>query len=94
VFTFGTENLDFTEDSSATNCTENANCTIVVQFLPTAPGFRRGAVVIYDDDNMPTLILPLCGIGDAPMAALSPGITSMIGTGGISTAVWQAGSPQ
>ncbi len=80
VFTFGTENLDFILDS-ATSCNAGGNCSVVVQFLPTAPGFRGGAAVIYDDDNMPAFILPLCGIGDAPMTALSPGTTSVIGTG-------------
>ncbi len=52
-------------------------------FLPTAPGLRNGAVVLYDTDLNPILTVPLYGWGDAPVAALSPSTGSVISTGGL-----------
>lgn len=89
ALTLGTPNLDFTV--SATTCvsgtTTNGACTVDITFLPTAPGLRRGAVVIYDNSSPPVLLLtvPLYGISDAPLAALSPGNANVVNTGGIAT---------
>ena len=83
AFTVGTASLDFTV-GSGTTCTvgmSSQSCTVDIQFLPTAPGLRRGSVVLYNSDNQPEFVVPLYGIGDAPVAALSPGTASVISTG-------------
>jgi hypothetical protein len=50
AFTFGTENLDFTvAGGTCTAGTTDTACTVDIQFLPGAPGLRRGAVVLYDN---------------------------------------------
>ena len=58
-------------------------CSVEVTFLPTAPGLRNGAVVLYDTGLNPILTVPLYGWGDAPVAALSPNVGSVISTGGL-----------
>jgi sugar lactone lactonase YvrE len=60
-------------------------CSVEIAFLPTAPGLRMGSVVLYDGATPPNAILtvPLYGWGDAPVAALSPNIGSVISTGGV-----------
>jgi sugar lactone lactonase YvrE len=65
----------------------NTTCNVVVQFLPTAAGLRRGAVVLYDNSNPAKAILtvPIYATADAPMAALSPGTASLISTGSVAT---------
>jgi sugar lactone lactonase YvrE len=88
VFTSGTQNLDFQIVSGAnTTCssssTSGATCTVEVSFLPTAPGLRNGALVLYDPDSNPILTVPLYGFGDAPLAALSPNMGSVISTGSL-----------
>ena len=52
-----------------------------VQFLPTAAGLRRGALVLYDTSSNPLLTVPLYGFADAPLAALAPNTASVISTG-------------
>ena len=87
AFTLGTPNLDFTVVSAGTTCVPGTtfalSCSVNIQFLPTAPGLRRGAVVLFDNSTppIPLLTVPLYGTGDAPLAALSPGVASVIGTG-------------
>jgi sugar lactone lactonase YvrE len=90
VFTAGTQNLDFALGTSST-CTAGSagtQCTVVVQFLPVAPGLRAGAVVLYDSatPQNPILTLPLYGYGDAPVAALAPNTGTVINTGGLTIA--------
>ena len=73
------------------NCTPgttgNVACSVDVQFSPTTPGLRRGAIVVYDNSSpeVPLIIVPLYGFGDTPMAAISPGPASIISTGAIAT---------
>ncbi|MGA2743050.1 MAG: Ig-like domain repeat protein [Candidatus Sulfotelmatobacter sp.] len=86
VFTDGVENLDFTLQGTNTctaGTTGDVPCSVDVQFLPTAPGLRRGAIVIYDNSNpeVPLITVPLYGSGDAPLAALSPGTAGVVSTG-------------
>jgi uncharacterized protein (TIGR03437 family) len=86
VFTSGTQDLDFQIVAGAnTTCSSSslsgASCTVEVSFLPTAPGLRNGAVVLYDPDSNPVLTVPLYGFGDAPMAVLSPNTGTVITTG-------------
>ena len=55
-----------------------------MQFLPTAPGTRFGAVVLTDQSTPPkTLItVPLSGTGTGPLVAFGPGtITTYAGAG-------------
>jgi DNA-binding beta-propeller fold protein YncE len=87
AFTAGTQNLDFQIVSGAnTTCSGAPSvtyCTVEVSFLPTAPGLRSGALVLYDPESNPVLTVPLYGFGDAPLAALAPNTGSVIGTGGV-----------
>jgi DNA-binding beta-propeller fold protein YncE len=89
VFTSGAQNLDFQANSDGTTCSgttsADATCSVEVNFLPTAPGLRVGAVVLYDTSQNPILTLPIYGYGDAPVAVLSPNTGSVIGTGGVTT---------
>jgi sugar lactone lactonase YvrE len=88
VFTSGTQNLDFTATPDTTcnsSTTSSASCSVVVSFLPTAPGLRTGSVVLYDPDLNPILTLPLYGWGDSPVAALTPNAGSLVNTGGVNT---------
>jgi DNA-binding beta-propeller fold protein YncE len=86
VFTSGVQGLDF---ASGTDTTCNGStgpstaCSVEVTFLPTAPGLRNGAVVLYDADLNPILTVPLYAWADAPVAALSPNVGSIVSTGGL-----------
>lgn len=83
AITNGIHNLDFTiAANSGTPCTTGSNgiaCTVNVLFTPTAPGLRRGALVLNYAGG--SLTVPLYGIADAPVAALSPVVASVINTG-------------
>jgi sugar lactone lactonase YvrE len=88
VFTSGTQGLDFQIVSGQnTTCSSSTvggtNCTVEVSFLPTAPGLRNGALVLYDPNSNPVLTVPLYGFGDAPVAALSPNTGTVVSTGGV-----------
>jgi DNA-binding beta-propeller fold protein YncE len=88
VFTAGAQGLDFQIVSGAnTTCSSSSqsgtSCTVEVSFLPTAPGIRNGALVLYDPEMNPVLTLPLYGWGDAPVAALTPNAGTTINTGGV-----------
>lgn len=88
ALTSGTQNLDFTV-SPGTTCTSSTTastyCLIQISFLPSAPGIRRGAVVLYDSSRNPILTVPLYGFSDAPIAALSPNTGSVLSTGSLAT---------
>ena len=83
ALTMGAANLDFTVASgtTCTNGTTGTTCVVNVQFLPTAAGLRRGALVLYDTSSKPLLSVPLYGFADAPLAALAPNNASVISTG-------------
>jgi sugar lactone lactonase YvrE len=87
ALTQGISGLDFTVASTTcvSGVTNDGACTVTVQFLPTAAGLRRGAVVIYNNatPNVPILTVPIYGTGDAPLAALSPNIGTVINAGGL-----------
>ncbi len=87
VFTSGVQNQDFTVVTGAnTNCNSTSGylgCTIEIQFLPTAPGLRHGALVLYDASNHPIITVPLYGFGDASVAALAPNTGTVVSTGGV-----------
>ena len=86
VFTAGQQGLDFTSGTDTTcNGSTGAStyCSVEVMFVPTAPGLRNGAVVLYDTDLNPILTVPLYAWGDAPVAGVSPSTGSVISTGGV-----------
>ena len=86
VRTSGTENLDFTSGPDTTCISSTAastSCFVQVKFLPTAPGLRKGAVVLYDASQNPILTIPLYGFSDAPVAALTPNSGMAISTGAV-----------
>jgi len=88
VFTSGAQGLDFQivkgENTTCNSASESgSSCTVEVSFLPTAPGLRRGALVLYDPDSNPILTAPLYGFGDAPVAALSSNVGSVISAGSL-----------
>ncbi len=87
AFTSGTQNLDFQVVSGANTTCNGAPavtyCTVEVAFLPTAPGLRHGALVLYDPDSNPVLTVPLFGFGDAPVAVLAPNTGTVVSTGGV-----------
>jgi sugar lactone lactonase YvrE len=88
VLTFGTPNLDFTSgpDTTCNSSTGSSTlCFVEVNFLPTAPGLRKGAVVLLDTSLNPLLTIPLYGFSDAPLAALAPNVGSVLSTGGLIT---------
>ncbi|MGB9232275.1 MAG: kelch repeat-containing protein, partial [Terracidiphilus sp.] len=84
VVTQGTPNLDFTLSSATCsgNVLANGSCTVTVNFTPTAPGLRLGAVEILDTFSGAVLVTtPIYGIGAAPLGAFSPLITLVQSTG-------------
>ncbi len=88
VFAYGTQNLDFTAGPDTTcnsSTTASESCSVEISFLPTGPGLRTGAVVLYDGSQNPILTIPLCGWADAPVAALGPGTGAVISTGALAT---------
>ena len=87
ALTQGTAGLDFTVVSAGTTCisgTTNTPCNVVVQFLPTAAGLRRGEVVLFNNASTPVpfISVPIYATGDAPLAALSPGTATLVSTTG------------
>lgn len=94
IYTFGSQNSDFTiAANSGSPCTNGTgglvNCTVNVQFTPTAAGLRRGALVLSRTDTFPstttsTFTVPLFGYGDGPVATLSPGVASVVNAGTVS----------
>lgn len=84
VFASGTQNLDFTigpDTSCNSSTTASTSCSVEISFLPTGPGVRTGAVVLYDPSQNPIVTLPLYGFSDTPVAALSPSTAAVISTG-------------
>jgi sugar lactone lactonase YvrE len=86
ALTLGTQSLDFTLGAGTTcmNGTTNTTCNVEVQFLPLASGLRRGGVALFDQSNTLLAVVPIYGTGGSPLAALSPGTASIVGTGGVS----------
>jgi sugar lactone lactonase YvrE len=88
VLTRGAQSLDFTS-GSGTTCSSSTgastSCFVEVNFLPTAPGLRSGAIVLVDSSQHPLLTIPLYGWGDAPLVALSPNAGTVVSTGSVVT---------
>jgi len=85
ALTQGTQNLDFTVNSSTTTCTTQVysattTCTVGVTFAPKYAGARNGAVVIRNGSDVLASVY-VYGIGTAPQVAFNPGTTSVLGGG-------------
>ena len=88
ILTSGTASTDFTVGSTNT-CTGASitACSVSVNFRPTAPGLRTGAIVFFNSSGAPIISVPLFGFGDAPMAAVGgTNVASVVSTGGVATA--------
>ena len=83
ALTLGAQSLDFTvaSGSTCTNGTTGMSCSVNVQFLPVAAGLRRGAIAVLDQSSNVLLTVPIYGVADAPLAALTPGIASALDIG-------------
>jgi sugar lactone lactonase YvrE len=86
VLTSGQQSLDFTSGTDTT-CTSSTGpstaCSVEVMFVPTAPGLRDGAVVLYDTDLNPILTVPLYAWADSPVAALAPNTGTVVNIGSL-----------
>ena len=89
VVTQGVPGLDFVNAGTGTckaGATYNAGdtCSVTVNFKPTVPGTRMGALNLYDN-NSPTPVLLstvlLNGEGVAPQATFLPGVVSTVASG-------------
>src|SRR5579863_3408161 len=94
VLTLGAPNLDFNSVASATTCPNvvAGECTVEVQFQPTAPGRRQGMIVLKDPSGNVLLGVSLDGDGTGPMAGFDPGIISTFAGGGMGGDGGQANS--
>src|SRR5512133_1557073 len=63
ALTLGAQSLDFTlgGGTTCTNGTTNTTCEIEVQFLPLAPGLRRGGVALFDQSGTLLAAVPIYG---------------------------------
>ena len=87
VLTLGAPNLDYTAVAAGTSCPNvvAGACTVEVQFQPTAPGRRHGAVVLTDPAGKILLTVSLTAPGHLALAGFGPAIISNFagnGTGG------------
>jgi len=87
VLTMGAPNLDYTSVPAGTTCPNVVAgiCTVEVQFQPTRPGRRHGAVVLNDASGKLLLTVSLTAHGNMALAGFGPGIISNFagnGTGG------------
>ncbi|MGB8260914.1 MAG: Ig-like domain repeat protein [Terracidiphilus sp.] len=78
VLTAGVAGMDFAAGSGSSTCaagavTKGQTCTESVTFTPSAPGVRKGAVVLLDDSGVALGTAYLTGIGQGGLAVLEPG---------------------
>lgn len=80
-----------TLNGTATNTTclttSGGACTVNLKFSPVTAGLQRAALVLsYDNTNSGpgNFTVPLFGIGDGPVPAVSPGVVSPVSTGSAS----------
>lgn len=85
ILTWGQPGLDFT-DAGQSTCTPqtylaNTLCVVNINFTPSAPGPRGGAVVLYDQNGNPitSVILQGTGVGPVPVFE-SPAISLLTPT--------------
>jgi hypothetical protein len=84
VLTGGIANLDYSDTGagsctgSATNWIPGQSCTVSVRFSPTAPGERRGAIVVLDSHGAPLAIEMLYAVGQGSLGVMLPGIINTV----------------
>jgi sugar lactone lactonase YvrE len=90
VLTQGAANLDFNvavqqQQANAcngtTNYTAGSICTVSVNFTPTKPGPRNGAVELLNAGGSPIATVPVYGTGQGPQFVFSPATQSALGGG-------------
>jgi sugar lactone lactonase YvrE len=94
VVTVGDLGFDFSAEASTCNG-ETSPCAVTVQFAPTGPGMRQGAVKLADEGAEAELSFPVYGTGVGAYAGYQPALTSPpFGTDGFQdpTAVAVAGA--
>jgi sugar lactone lactonase YvrE len=87
VLTLGAAGKDFTADPSS-SCVANSQfgpygedtCTVAVDFSPSAPGLRMGAVQLVDANGVQATTF-LRAMGQGPQAAFQPGLGSLVNAG-------------
>jgi len=80
VLTQGAPSLDFTLGTGG-SCVTGAPtgiCTVNVNFKPTAPGLRTGAVNLTDTNGNVLATAFVSGSGTAPLTAFTPGVISTV----------------
>jgi hypothetical protein len=84
VVTQGATGLDFKLGSGNT-CTGGIGaetaCTVNVNFTPLAPGLRKGAVEIFDNNGNPLASSPIYGVGQEPELVFGLGTQTTVNTG-------------
>ncbi len=83
VLTAGAAGLDYTNAGTGTCAAGVYNagqsCTVAVEFNPTAPGARAGAVTLFaQGSNSPLMTWYLSGIGQSGAVTIDPGTQSTI----------------
>jgi len=85
VLTQGATGKDFTDAGTGTCTTNGTNsyavgdsCTVVVNFVPKAPGTRYGAAELLDSSGGVIATAYLTGAGTGPMVNFSPGVVSTL----------------
>jgi sugar lactone lactonase YvrE len=83
VVTQGANNLDFTLNagSGCTGFVGPGICTVNVDFAPTAPGLRLGAVELLDGSGTVLATQLVYGIGQGALAAFTPFSTVVVPAG-------------
>jgi hypothetical protein len=72
----GTNSGDYSQTNTCgTSLAVNANCTISVKFVPTAPGTRTASVSIADSLTSSPQTVSLTGTGSAPIASVPASLT-------------------
>jgi sugar lactone lactonase YvrE len=86
ILTAGTANLDYSDGGSSTCAigtpyTAGQTCSVTVQFAPTAPGLRQGAVTLFaQGSNLPLMTWYLTGVGQSSAVTIDPGTQTTLGS--------------
>lgn len=84
VLTEGAPGLDFRESTSPSPCANaTTTCNTTIKFVASAPGLRRGAIVLSDGSGNLLFSVLLSGTGNGAMAAFSPGAGSVVPVGNL-----------
>ena len=87
VVTQGVAGLDFTVNAEETTCSGTVapgTCTVTVNFAPSAPGLRSGAINLFNSGGNLLVSTALYGVGQGPAIAYNPGTQTTLNTGAYS----------